>query len=302
MAKIVIDAGHGGTDPGAVHEGRREADDNLALALAVGDILKKNGVDVVFTRTEDVYQTPYQKAQISNQENPDFLISFHRNSSPEDNQYSGVETLVFHNSGEKVQMAEAINRQLAKAGFRNLGVKERPGLVILRRSTSPALLVETGFINTDADNELFDERFEEIAQAIADGILETLRGQSTSGASENSGEENPGTGNPGTGNPGTGNTGTGNTGTGNTDMENTGMGAGNAGQEEVLYRVQTGAFRNQQYAQDMLYQLTGQGYPAFILQDGDLYKVQVGAFRNLDNAIKMEAALRSRGYSTYIST
>ena len=281
MAKIVIDAGHGGTDPGAVHEGRREADDNLALALAVGDILKKNGVDVVFTRTEDVYQTPYQKAQISNRENPDFLISFHRNSSPEDNQYSGVETLVFNNSGEKVQMAEAINQQLAKVGFRNLGVKERPGLVILRRSTSPALLVETGFINTDADNELFDERFDEIAQAIADGILDTLRGQNTGGTSGNSVEGNAGMGNTGTG--------------------NTGMGTGSTG-HEVLYRVQTGAFRIQQYAQDMLYQLTGQGYPAFILQDGDLYKVQVGAFRNLDNAIKMEAALRSRGYSTYIST
>lgn len=278
MAKIVIDAGHGGTDPGAVHEGRRESDDNLALALAVGDILKKNGVDVVFTRTEDVYQTPYQKAQISNKENPDFLISFHRNSSPEDNQYSGVETLVFNNSGEKVQMAEAINQQLAKVGFKNLGMKERPGLVILRRSTSPALLVETGFINTDADNKLFDERFDDIAQAIADGILEVLKG-------ENAGENS-----------------------GNTGAENTGMGSTDTGnssgtqQEDVLYRVQTGAFRNQQYAQDMLYQLTGQGYPAFILQDGDLYKVQVGAFRNLDNAIKMEAALRSRGYSTYITT
>lgn len=259
MAKVVIDAGHGGTtDPGAVHQGRREADDNLALALAVGDILKKNGVDVVFTRTEDVYQTPYEKAQISNRENPDFLISFHRNSSPEDNQYSGVETLVFHNSGRKVQMAEAINRELAEVGFKNLGIKERPGLVILRRSTSPALLVETGFLNTDVDNELFDTRFDAIAQAIADGILEVLKGPDT--------------------------------------------GTGSTGAGETLYRVQTGAFRNQEYAQDMLYQLTGQGYPAFILQEGNLYKVQVGAFRNLDNAIKMEGALRSRGYSTYITT
>lgn len=274
MAKVVIDAGHGGTtDPGAVHEGRREADDNLALALAVGDILKRNGVDVVFTRTEDVYQTPFEKAQISNRENPDFLISFHRNSSPEPNQYSGVETLVFNKSGEKVQMAEAINQQLEEVGFRNLGVKERPGLVILRRSTSPALLVETGFINTDADNQLFDQRFDDIAQAIANGILEVLKGENTENGS------------------GVGNTG-----------GMVGGGAGNTENAELLYRVQTGAFRNQEYAQDMLYQLLQQGYPAFILQDGDLFKVQVGAFRNLDNAIKMEAALRSRGYSTYITT
>lgn len=302
MAKIVIDAGHGGTtDPGAVYQGRREADDNLALALAVGDILKRNGIDVVFNRTEDVYQTPFEKAQSSNRENPDFLISFHRNSSPEDNQYSGVETLVFNNSGEKARMAEAINRELEKVGFKNLGIKERPGLVILRRSTSPALLVETGFLNTDADNELFDTRFDQIAQAIADGILEVVQGQSADSEVGGSGAGGSGAGGSGTG-----------TGFG---MENSETGAGfepesqdtgneerNEGAEERLYRVQTGAFRNQEYAQDMLYQLTGQGYPAFLLRDGNLYRVQVGAFRNLDNAIKMEAALRSRGYSTYITT
>lgn len=53
--KIVLDAGHGGTDPGAVYNGRNEKDDNLALAQAVGKILEDNGVDVVYTRTEDIY-------------------------------------------------------------------------------------------------------------------------------------------------------------------------------------------------------------------------------------------------------
>ena len=66
MAKVIIDAGHGGMDPGAIHEGRMEKNDTLNLALAVGDILKKNGVDVVYTRTDDVYDTPFEKAQIAN--------------------------------------------------------------------------------------------------------------------------------------------------------------------------------------------------------------------------------------------
>ena len=61
--KIVLDAGHGGTDPGAVYNGRNEKDDNLALAQAVGKILEDNGVDVVYTRTEDIYQTPFEKAE-----------------------------------------------------------------------------------------------------------------------------------------------------------------------------------------------------------------------------------------------
>ena len=73
MAKIVIDAGHGGRDPGAVWDGRQEKDDSLALALAVGEKLADQGVDVVYTRTEDIYQTPFEKAQISNRENPEFF-------------------------------------------------------------------------------------------------------------------------------------------------------------------------------------------------------------------------------------
>lgn len=165
--KIVLDAGHGGTDPGAVYNGRNEKDDNLALAQAVGKILEDNGVDVVYTRTEDIYQTPFEKARIANQSGADYFISFHRNSSPEDNQYQGVEVLVYDKSGIKYQMAQNIVGALGELGFREIGVKERPGLVVLRRTRMPALLIETGFINSDADNALYDEKKDEIAQAIA---------------------------------------------------------------------------------------------------------------------------------------
>ena len=171
---IVIDAGHGGSDPGAVYEGRREKDDNLSLAIAVGGLLSRQGVSVIYTRTTDVYQTPFEKAQMANQADADFFISFHRNSSEEPNQYTGVETLVYDNSGIKQTMAENINGALSELGFRNLGVKARPGLVVLRRTKMPALLIETGFINSDEDNQLYDEKQEEIAQAIAGAILGTL--------------------------------------------------------------------------------------------------------------------------------
>ncbi len=174
MAKVAIDAGHGGSDPGAVFEGRQEKDDNLRLALAVGEILEQNGVDVFYTRTDDVYQTPFQKATAANNADADFLVSLHRNSSPMPNQYTGVETLVYDKSGDKLEMAENINGQLEQLGFRNIGVKERPGLVVLRRSKMPAVLVEAGFINSEEDNRLFDEEFDGIAKGIAQGILDTL--------------------------------------------------------------------------------------------------------------------------------
>ena len=79
----MIDAGHGGADFGATYNGRQEKNDNLRLALAVGEILSENGIDVEYTRTTDIYQTPFEKATLGNQSGADFFISFHRNSSPE---------------------------------------------------------------------------------------------------------------------------------------------------------------------------------------------------------------------------
>lgn len=172
---IMLDAGHGGRDPGAVYNGRQEKDDTLALTLAVGELLQERGLDVLYTRTTDVYESPYQKAMEANQAGADFFISIHRNSSPEPNTYSGVESLVYDKSGIKLEMAENINEQLEAVGFTNLGVKERPGLVILRRTRMPAVLVELGFINSDTDNMLFDNNFNDIALAIAEGILDTLQ-------------------------------------------------------------------------------------------------------------------------------
>ena len=172
---IMLDAGHGGRDPGAVYNGRQEKDDSLALTLAVGELLQERGVDVLYTRTTDVYESPYQKAMEANATGADFFISIHRNSSPEANTYSGVESLVYNKSGIKLEMAENINEQLEAVGFVNLGVKERPGLVVLRRTRMPAVLVEVGFINSDTDNMLFDNNFNDIALGIAEGILDTLQ-------------------------------------------------------------------------------------------------------------------------------
>lgn len=254
-SKVILDAGHGGDDPGAVFKGRQEKDDNLRLTLAVGEELRNRGVDVGFTRTTDVYQTPFEKATIANDEGADFFISFHRNSSPEENQYSGVEVLVFDKSGEKLDMAENIVGASGEVGFREIGVKERPGLVVLRRTKMPALLVEAGFINSDQDNELFDRQFEQLTQNIADAIVGTLNEGQLSGATS----------------------------------------------PADSYRVQTGAFQNKENADRMLYELQGQGYPAFILEQGGYYKVQVGGYQGMENAISMEQRLRQAGYSTMIT-
>lgn len=128
-------------------------------------------MDVYYTRTTDVYESPAQKAEEGNQTGADYFVSIHRNSSPYPNQYSGVESLVYNRYGEAARMANNINQQLETVGFLNQGVNERTNLVVLNRTQMPAVLVEAGFINTDADNQLFDERFDDMARAIAEGIL-----------------------------------------------------------------------------------------------------------------------------------
>ncbi len=174
MALVVLDPGHGGANPGAVYNGRQEKDDVLELAFAVGRVLEDNGVDVYYTRTSDIYESPYQKAMEGNEVGADYFVSIHRNSSPYPNQYTGIESLVYNRYGRAAELAYNINSQLEQVGFVNQGVNERPGLVVLNSTEMPAVLVEVGFINTDADNELFDVRFNEIAAAIAQGILDTL--------------------------------------------------------------------------------------------------------------------------------
>ena len=174
MATVILDAGHGGADWGAEYNGRLEKDDNLRLTLAIGDILQNAGVNVLYTRTEDVYDLPAEKARMVNESGADYLVSIHRNSSPYPNQYTGVESLVYNRDSIAGEMAANINEQLERVGFVNQGVNERRNLIVLNRTRIPAVLVEVGFINTDADNELFDARFNEIAAAIAQGILDTV--------------------------------------------------------------------------------------------------------------------------------
>ena len=170
---VAIDPGHGGRDPGAVSEGRQEKDDVLRLALEVGALLEQNGIQVVYTRTTDVYNTPFEKATMANNSGADLLVSFHRNATPT-GEASGAEVLVYEDAGLPAELAREILDALEEVGFDNRGVIERKNLVVLRRSQMPAVLVEVGFIDNQGDNELFDQEFDQIAEGIADAILDTI--------------------------------------------------------------------------------------------------------------------------------
>jgi N-acetylmuramoyl-L-alanine amidase len=121
-----------------------------------------------------VYQSPLEKARIANATGADYFVSLHRNSNEIPNAHNGIMTLVYQQNPTVDALAHNINAQLEAVGFANLGIDERPGLVVLRRTQMPAILVEVGFINSDYDNQLFDQKFEQIINAIAMGIEKGL--------------------------------------------------------------------------------------------------------------------------------
>lgn len=326
---IMLDSGHGGRDPGAVYNGRQEKDDALRLALAIGEILQDRGVDVLYTRTEDVYESPFEKAMEANTADADFFLSIHRNSYPTDNTVSGVESLIYDKSGIKFEMAENINEQLEAVGFVNLGVKERPNLVVLKRTRMPAVLVEVGFINSDTDNQLFDENFQDIVEAIAAGIVDTLGLDPVENAAEVSAKvpvsvpievsaNNPAWDSDNI--PVNHSNSRNSAADKNVNPESKTYNTPDHSDSASLttseparkstssqtdaslyhYHVQVGAFRMELYANRLLEELMEQNFPAFLVHTGNIYRVYVGAFSSLSEAIKMERLLKRAGYPTVI--
>ena len=304
--KVIIDAGHGGQEPGAVYEGRQEKEDALQLAFDVGNALERRGISVSYTRVSDVYDSPYEKAAMANASDADIFLSIHRNAMPVPGTASGVENLVYEDSGTAGALGRNIGEALAEAGWTDLGVKERPGLVILRNTKIPAVLVEVGFINNEKDNEFLDANMAATADAIADGVLKTFReldeaekagrpGGETSRPAEGTNRPGGETSQPaeGTSRPAV---------DANRPGGETSRPAGEKNPSSDLYVVQTGVYRQRKNAEAELLELRELGCPAYLTAKNGLFYVQAGAFRNLDNAVRMEQSLRRLGYGTVILT
>lgn len=175
MSKITVclDPGHGGKDPGAVKGKRYEKDDVLRLVKRVGKVLEANGIDVSYTRLTDRYNSPLQKAQLSNSYGADYFISIHRNASVKKS-VRGAETLLYAKSGTKLEIAKSIQKYFKKHGFVDHGIKVRKNLTVLRKTKAQALLIEVGFISSDADNKLFDDKLIKIGDCIAKGFMDAI--------------------------------------------------------------------------------------------------------------------------------
>ena len=173
--KIVIDAGHGGSDPGAVNRKHYEKDVALTIALKLGQLLSKAGADVIYTRTTDRTVELGERCQIANNASADYFISIHLNAA-EAKSANGIETYAYGISGKGTELAKAVQKELiTKTGARDRGVKSA-NFYVLKRTRMPAILVETGFISNDAEClALFKDGYQRIiAEAIAKAVKNTV--------------------------------------------------------------------------------------------------------------------------------
>ena len=181
---ILIDAGHGGSDPGACNGSAQEKVFNLNIALMLNDLLmERNDVEIYMSRDDDTYLNREDRLEIATEVNPDLIVSVHNNSL-ENKSYTGTMVLYYNNDTES-QYGDITSKECAQIVLEKLidaldtvnrGVVNRQDLHILSKTPCPSILCEISFISNDAELErLKTKEFQEnAAQAIYDGVAEIL--------------------------------------------------------------------------------------------------------------------------------
>lgn len=179
---VVIDAGHGGKDPGAKgttgEKTYYEKNINLSVATLVKEKLEANGVPVIMTRTGDTYPTLNERSDLANQRDAAMFVSIHVNSASNAPKANGIEVYYaranndsYYGTNSKAVATDVLKKMLDKTGALSRGVKVESHLVT-RTSYMPAILIELGFIsNAEEIKKLIDESYQ---QKLADGIVEGI--------------------------------------------------------------------------------------------------------------------------------
>ena len=174
--KVFIDAGHGGSDPGALGFGYRESDLNLQIAKKIESKLKSRGIDVKMSRSSDIYYSLSERAEMANDYGADAFVSIHQNSA-ESASANGIETYYNRNKEEEKPLSNDVQTQVInKTGATNRGVKNAE-FTVLVKSNMISALVECGFISNESEvKNLSDSDYQDkLATGIADGIENYLK-------------------------------------------------------------------------------------------------------------------------------
>ncbi|MGD2180715.1 N-acetylmuramoyl-L-alanine amidase [Lusitaniella coriacea] len=173
---VVVDPGHGGKDPGAIGiGGLQEKDVNIDISLRLARILEQQGVKVILTRSNDTFISLQGRTVMANRARADLFVSIHANAvggrRPDVN---GFETYYYSSGGE---LARTIHRSV----LQSINIRDRrvrtARFYVLRNSSMPAVLVETGFVTgrEDSANLRNPQHRQQMAEAIARGILQYIQ-------------------------------------------------------------------------------------------------------------------------------
>lgn len=178
MKKLVIDLGHGGSDPGAIGQnGTHEADVVLAIGKEINELLKGYKVDYKFTRLSNVGLSLLERCKIANYFDADYFVSIHINSA-KDKSVRGVEVFKYSNNNEKVnKFSSDVCSDISKSlNIRNRGPKINKELYVIKNTKMPASLIEVDFIsNKDCERDLNDlDNINTLSRIIFDKLVDMV--------------------------------------------------------------------------------------------------------------------------------
>lgn len=197
---IVVDAGHGGDDPGKIGiTDVKEKDINLKIAKELEILLKKEGIKVVMTRTDDggLYEQSSnnkkvedmrKRCEIITKADPVFTVSIHQNSYP-DESIKGAQVFYYGQSQEGKKLAETLQnvlvQQLDPQNHRQ--AKANESYFLLKKTPSPTVIVECGFLSNYQEAKLLEseEYQKKVAEAVKTGILQCLNMDKKENTSKN---------------------------------------------------------------------------------------------------------------------
>jgi N-acetylmuramoyl-L-alanine amidase len=190
---IVVDAGHGGIDPGKVGiNDALEKDINLAIALKLKRNLTQNGINVIMTRTDDngLYEESDTNKKVTDMKKrleiieaakPLLTVSIHQNSYPEPS-VSGVQVFYYKDSAKSREAATIMQAQMIKTlnPEKQREAKDNSSYYLLKKTSVPIMIVECAFMSnpTEADLLIKDDYQEKVAWAVYMGIMEYVNAQS----------------------------------------------------------------------------------------------------------------------------
>ena len=181
--KIVIDAGHGGSDSGASGNGMAEKNLTLAIVLAAKRSFDNDSrFQVYYTRTADTYPSLSQRANLANNRDADMFLCVHINSASASAR--GTETLWSKGRNSATKKNGLTSKELATAmqdaavdvtGFKDRGLVDRPNLYVLRHTKMPACLIEYGFISNKTEAARMKANTSVYGKALYNAVVNLMK-------------------------------------------------------------------------------------------------------------------------------